>query len=42
MHLISDKKYIMLPLVKKWLSELNPTLYEKLLPIEEEILGCSD
>lgn len=42
MHLISDKKYIMLPLVKKWLQELNPGLYEKLLPIEKEILGCSD
>ena len=41
-HLISDKKYIMLPLVKKWLQELNPSLYEKLLPIEKEILGCSD
>ena len=38
MHLISDKKYIMLPLVKKWLLELNPSLYEKLRPIEESIL----
>ena len=37
-HLISDKKYIMLPLVKKWLQELNPELYTKLLITEREIL----
>lgn len=38
-HLISDKKYIMLPLIKNWLKELNPDLYDKLVPIEEKILG---
>ncbi len=36
-HLISDKKYIMLPLVKKWLRELNPELYEKLIRIEDKL-----
>lgn len=37
-HLISDKKYIMLPLIKKWLEELNPQLYNKLIKVEKEVL----
>ena len=38
MHLISDKKYIMLPLIKGWLNDLDSELYTKLLEVEKDIL----
>lgn len=28
----------MLPLIKKWLKELNPQLYNKLIKVEKEVL----
>lgn len=28
----------MLPLIKKWLEELNPQLYNKLVEIEKDVL----
>ena len=37
-HLISDKKFLMQPLVKLWLKDINPELHEKLNNYSETLL----